>query len=46
MTQGQIDEIKAEVKELRTRVERLTLAVVALALISGGASALRAVIGL
>jgi len=46
VTQGQIDEIKAELKEIRSRVERLTIAVVVLALASGGVQAVRSIVGL
>lgn len=45
MTQGEIAEIKIELRELRTRVERLTIAVVILAFISGGVEAFRSVFG-
>lgn len=43
MTSEQIAEIKADLKEIRARVERLTIAVVILALVSGGVETLRSI---
>lgn len=44
VTTEQIAELKAELKEIRARVERLTIAVVILAFISGGVEAIKSVI--
>jgi len=43
VTTEQIAEIKAELKEIRSRVERLTIAVVILAFVSGGVEAIRSI---
>jgi len=44
VTTEQIAEIKADLKEIRSRVERLTIAVVILAFVSGGVEALRSIV--